>query len=307
MCMANFCVNILGCGSASPSMRHLPSCQVVDFRDKLYMIDCGEGAQLGFRRNRLKFSRLNHIFISHLHGDHFLGLPGLLSTMSMHETEGTVTVHAFREGLTILRQILDVFCRDRSFDLVYAPIEPEGGLLLDDKGLTVEAFPLYHRVPAVGFIFREKPRQRRIKGDMVEFYNVPVSRRNALKSGEDYITEAGEVIENRRLTDDPLPSGSYAYCSDTKFDLRVAEAVKGVDTIYHEATYLSDNAHKAADRGHSTAAEAGKIAELAGARRLIIGHYSRSYDSDEAFALEAATTFNGEIIAASEGMKIDLT
>lgn len=304
--MADFDVRFLGCGSASPSERHLPSCQVLNFREKLMMIDCGEGAQLQFRRNRLKFTRLAHVFISHLHGDHFLGLPGLLSTMSMHEVEGTVTVHAFREGLTILRQILDVFCRDRSYQLVYAPIEPEGGLLLDDKGITVEAFPLYHRVPAVGFIFREKPKPRRIIGDMVEYYNVPVVKRNALKQGEDYVTPDGTVVENRRLTLDPLPAGSYAYCSDTKFDLRVAEAVRGVDTIYHESTYLKDNKHLAAPRGHSTAAEAGEIATLAGARRLVLGHYSRSYNNDDDFAREAATTFSGEIIAAHEGLKLTL-
>ena len=304
--MANFSVYYLGCGSASPSERHLPSCQVVDFRDKLYMIDCGEGAQLQYRRAHLKFSRLNHIFISHLHGDHFLGLPGLLSTLSLHEITGTITVHAFREGLTILRQILDVFCRDRSFDLVYDPIEPSGGIVLDEKGLVVEAFPLYHRVPTVGFIFREKEKPRKINGEMVEYYNVPVYRRASLKDGADFVTEDGVVVENRRLTFDPEPSTSYAYCSDTKFDVRVAEAVRGVDTIYHEATYLSDSEWKAADRGHSTAAQAGEIAAMAGAKRLVLGHYSKSYDSDEAFEAEAATTFGGEIIAAREGLKIDL-
>ena len=305
--MANFCVNILGCGSASPSDRHLPSCQVIDFRDKLMMIDCGEGAQLQFRKQHLKFSRLNHIFISHLHGDHFLGLPGLLSTMSLHDVEGNITVHAFREGLTILRQILDVFCRDRSFNLTYSPIDPCGGILLDEKGITVEAFPLYHRVPAVGFIFREKPKPRRIIGDMVEFYKVPVAQRNALKNGADYITPEGTVVANSRLTLDPAPSASYAYCSDTAFDPRVAESVRGVETIYHEATYLESEKAKASQRGHSTAAEAGEIASMAQAKRLILGHYSRSYNNDEAFAEEAATRFSGEVIAAREGMKIDLT
>lgn len=304
--MANFSVSYLGCGSASPSERHLPSCQVVDFRDKLMMIDCGEGAQLQFRRQHLKFGRLSHIFISHLHGDHFLGLPGLLSTMALHEVEGTITVHAFAEGLDILQKILDVFCRERPYTLEFAPIDPRGGLLLDDKALTVEAFPLYHRVPTVGFIFREKPRPRRIIGEMADFYNVPPVRRNALREGADYITPEGIVVENRRLTLDPLPSGSYAYCSDTRFDRRVAEAVKGVDTIYHEATYLEDNSHKAGERGHSTAAQAGEIAAMAGARRLVLGHYSRAYSDDESFAAEAATTFSGEIIAAREGLKIDI-
>ena len=305
--MSDFSVRFLGCGSATPSERHLPACQVVSFRDKLFMIDCGEGAQLQFKRHHLKFSRIDHIFISHLHGDHFLGLPGLLSTISMHEVEGTITVHAFREGLDILRQILNVFCPDRSFKLVYAPIDHKGGLLVDEKGITVEAFPLYHRVPAVGFIFREKPKPRKIIGDMVEYYKVPVFRRNALKQGADYETPEGIVIENKRLTLDPSPSTSYAYCSDTKFDLRVADAVRGIDTIYHEATYLEDNKHLAGPRGHSTAAEAGEIATLAGAKRLILGHYSQKYNDDGPFAAEAATTFAGEIIAAREGLKVDLT
>ena len=304
--MSDFSVYYLGCGSASPSERHLPSCQVVTFRDKLYMIDCGEGAQLQFRRHKLKFSRLTHIFISHIHGDHFLGLPGLLSTMSLHEVTGTVVVHAFPEGLDILRRIMEIFCREPSFEIIYDAIPEKGGLLVDDKGLTVEAFPLYHRVPAVGFIFREKPRPRRLIADMVEFYKVPVAQRNALKSGADFVTPEGLVVENYRLTSDPGTPGSYAYCSDTRCDLRVAEAVKGVDTVYHESTYLEDNKAKAGPRGHSTAAEAGEIARLAGARRLVLGHYSRSYSSDEAFALEAATTFPGEVIAAYEGLKLDL-
>lgn len=304
--MPGFSINYLGCGSASPSERHLPSCQVVDFHDTLYMIDCGEGAQLQLRRFRLKFSRLRHIFISHLHGDHFLGLPGLLSTMSLHEVEGEVTVHAFREGLDILRRILNVFCPERSYKLIYAPIEHSGGLILDDKHLTVEAFPLYHRTPAVGFAFREKPKPRRIIGDMVEYYKVPVYQRHALKEGADFVTSEGVVVDNKRLTLDPSPSTSYAYCSDTKYDLRVAESVKGIDTIYHESTYLSDKKESAAMRGHSTAAEAGEIATLAGAKRLVLGHYSRSYDNDDDFAREAATTFQGEIIAAHEGLKLKL-
>lgn len=270
------------------------------------MIDCGEGAQKSFYQNHLKFNRLDHIFISHLHGDHFLGLPGLLSTMSLHEVEGTVTVHAFRQGLDILRRTLDIFCPGRSFNLVYAPIEHTGGLLVDDKGITVEAFPLYHRVPAVGFLFKEKPRKRRIIGDMVNYYKVPNYQRERLRDGADFVTDEGVVIENSRLTLDPEPSSSYAYCSDTQFDVRVAEAVKGVGTLYHESTYLEDNKQKAAPRGHSTAAEAGEIATLAGARRLVLGHYSKSYTNDAAFAAEAATTFAGEVIAATEGLRVDV-
>lgn len=287
-------------------MRHQPACQVVDFRDRLFMVDCGEGAQLQVRRMRLKFSRLKHIFISHLHGDHFLGLPGLLSTLALHDTGGTITVHTFAEGVDILRKMMAVFCRDTSYDIKYDVIKPERAVILDEHALTVETFPLYHRVPTVGFIFREKPKPRHLRGDMVKFFNIPVSQLPLIKEGADYVTPDGTVIANERLTSPADPAVSYAYCSDTAFNQRVAEELAGVDTIYHEATYLDDNAHKAAPRGHSTARQAGKIAALAGANRLIVGHYSQAYDDDALFAAEAAEEFGGTVIAAREGMKIDL-
>lgn len=304
--MADFKVNILGCGSATPSLRHMPSCQVVDHRDRLMMVDCGEGAQLAMRRMRLKYSRLNNIFISHLHGDHFLGLPGLLSTMALHENSGRVNIYCFPAGIELLRRTLAVFCRETPFEIVYHPIEPGHATILDTHALTVETFPLYHRVPAVGFLLREKPKPRHIDGDSVRFFGVPVAQMQAIRAGADFLTPDGRVIPNARLTRDPDPTMSYAYCSDTAYDERVAAAISGVDTIYHESTYLEDNAQKASERGHSTAAEAGRIATLAGARRLILGHYSKRYDDDQPFAAEAARTFRGEIIAATEGMRIDL-
>ena len=305
--MAKFQIDILGCGSATPTEKHLPSCQVVDFRDRLMMVDCGEGAQLQFRRMHLKFSRLNHIFISHLHGDHFLGLPGLLSTLALHDTGGTITIHTFKEGVDILRKIMNVFCRDTSFDIVYDVIEPARAVILDDKSLTVRTFPLYHRVPCVGFLFEEKPKGRHLRGDMMDFLKVPIAQRPLIKAGADFVKDDGTVVPNALLTTDPDPAVSYAYCSDTGFNPAIAEDIAGVDTIYHEATYLADSDYKAAVRGHSTAAQAGEIATLAGAKRLVLGHYSQTYDGhDELFAAEAATTFSGEIIAAHEGMKIDL-
>lgn len=301
-----FQVDILGCGSATPTERHLPSCQAIDFRDKLLMIDCGEGAQLQFKKMRLRFSRLNHIFISHIHGDHFLGLPGLLSTLALNQKEGTITIHAFKEGVEILKKIMAVFCRETSFEIKYDEIEPSRGIVLDEKALTVETFPLYHRVPAVGFLFKEKPKQRHLKGDMVRFLQIPVSQLPAIKDGADYIKPDGTVVANSLLTTDADPVMSYAYCSDTMFHPQVAEDIAGVNTLYHESTYLNDQETKAAQRGHSTAAQAGKIASMAGAKRLILGHYSKRYFDDMLFAAEAATEFNGEIIAAHEGLKIDL-
>ncbi|MGM9845653.1 MAG: ribonuclease Z [Muribaculaceae bacterium] len=304
--MAQFTVNILGCGSATPTMRHQPSCQVIDFRDRLFMVDCGEGAQLQLRRMHLKFSRLNHIFISHLHGDHFLGLPGLLSTLSLHECGGSIVVHTFEQGARILQQLMDVFCHDTSFAIEYDIIKPEHAVIYEDHALTVETVALSHRVPTVGFIFREKPKERHIIPDMIAFHQVPVSRIRAIKQGADYVKDDGTVIANDRLTRPADPAMSYAYCSDTMYDPALAEALRGVDTIYHESTYLDEYEQKARERGHSTARQAARIAAGAGARRLILGHYSQRYESEEPFVAEAATEFGGEIIAAREGMKINL-
>lgn len=304
--MANFEVNILGCGSATPSMRHLPSCQVIDYRNNLMMIDCGEGAQLGMRRQRLKFSRLNHIFISHLHGDHFYGLPGLLSTLALHGKTGTVTVHIEEAGAKWLKQTMDSFCTDRPYELEYNIITPEKKIILETKTLVVSTFPLYHRVPAVGFIFQEKPKQRHLRGDMVKFFQIPIACLSDIKSGASFSLPDGRIIENERLTTPADPSHSYAYCSDTKFDERVAESVRGVETIYHEATYIDADMAKAVARYHSTASQAAITAREAGASRLILGHYSKSY-ADESQHLAEARAIFPNTIAATEGLRIDLT
>lgn len=305
--MAKFQINILGCGSATPSARHQPSCQVVDFRDKLFMIDCGEGAQSWFRRMGLKFSRLGHIFISHLHGDHVFGLPGLLSTMSLHDVRGTVTIHIFKEGADLLKSWMDFFNRQSSFEIIYDIIEPgERRVIYEDSGLTVETFPLYHRIPCTGFIFREKPKARHLRGDMVKFLGIPVSLLADIKNGADYVKPDGTVIPNDRLTTPPDPNVSYAYCSDTMYDKRVARDVAGVDTIYHEATYHSSLETTAQERGHSTALQAAMTARDAGVSRLIIGHFSKRYVNGEQPLLEEAVAVFPTTILANEGLRIDL-
>jgi len=303
--MSQFEVNILGCGSATPSLRHLPACQVVDFRGNLMMIDCGEGAQLSMRRQRLKFSRLNRIFISHLHGDHCLGLPGLLSTMALQDKTGTVDVYTFEDGCEVLSRTVDFFCRERPYDLRFNVISPEGGIICDDRAVTVEAFPLYHRVPCVGYIVREKPGLRHLRGDMVQFLGIPVSQLQAIKEGADYTTPDGRHFANEQLTTPATPAMSYAYCSDTRYDERVAESVRGVDVIYHEATYTDESVEKAHSRFHSTATEAARIARAAGARLLVLGHYSKSYVSEEEHLRQARAIFPNTI-AADEGMRIGI-
>lgn len=304
--MADFDVHILGCGSATPSLRHLPACQVVDFRNRLMMIDCGEGAQLSLRRQHLKFSRLTDIFISHLHGDHFLGLPGLLSTLALHQEGGSLTIHIAEDGARLLRSIMNVLCRETSFELKYDIFDPEkGGVLIDDKSLTVTAFPISHRVPCSGFRFDEKPKMRHIRGDMVKFHNVPVYKMNEIRAGADFVTPDGRIIPNAVLTSDANPNVSYAYCSDTMYDERIVEHVEGVDVLYHEATYGDDKDFKAAPRGHSTARQAAEIARKAGVGKLVIGHFSKSY-TDEAPLVEQARQIFPNTVAAYEGMVIKM-
>lgn len=304
----DFAVNILGCGSAVPTLRHQPSSQVVEHRDRLFMVDCGEGAQQQFRRMRLKFSRLNHIFLSHLHGDHFLGLPGLLSTLDLHEKGSAVTVYTFKEGAEAIGNMLRFVCGDKlTYDLRFEILHPrQSGIIYEDSSLSVSCFPLYHRVPTLGFMFREKPKPRHVRGDMLRFHGVPHYRVAEIREGADFVTPEGKVIANSLLTTEADPSMSYAYCSDTMFDPRVARAIEGVDTLYHEATYAESEAYLAEPRGHSTARQAGEIASLAGARRLILGHYSKRYVDEAPLVAEARETFAGEVIAANEGMKIQL-
>lgn len=303
---SNLILDILGCGSATPSRRHLPACQVVEHNRELLMIDCGEGAQRSMMFQGLNFTRLRHIFISHLHGDHCLGLPGLLSTLSLHQMGGTLTVHTFAEGAEIFSQIVDYFCRERSFNLEFNILNPcERQIALETKSLIVEAFPLRHRVPTVGYLMREKPKPRHIIADAVKFFNVPVSKMKEIKDGADFVTPSGEVIANARLTRDADPSASYAYCSDTMFDRSIVDIVRGVSTLYHEATYADDCLDKARERFHSTASQAARIARDADVGRLIIGHYSKAYPDEERHLAEARAIFPNTI-AAKEGMKIEI-
>lgn len=304
--MATFSVNILGCGSAAPTGVHNTSCQVVEHRGRLMMIDCGEGAQVMIRRMHLKFSRLTDIFISHLHGDHFFGLPGLLSTLDLSDCGGTVTVHAFKAGLDVLRKTMAIFCPDPGYTIVYHEIENTEAVILDTPGLTVRTVRLKHRVPCVGFVFEEKPKARHINGEMTKFYQVPVSQMQYIRQGADYVTPEGVVVPNERLTRPADPSYSYAYLSDTKYNPEMVDKVRGVSLMYHEATYGDDGAAKAGPRGHSTAREAAEIARAAGAGQLMLGHYSKTTIGREHELLDQAREVFPNTILANEGLKVDI-
>lgn len=303
--MNDFNVTILGCGSASPTTRHYPSCQAVSLRERVMLLDCGEGAQQQMRRYRVPMSKITDIFISHLHGDHFFGLAGLLSTLSLHEVGGTIRVHAFAPGLEVLEKTLNLFCRERSYTLELDALSPDGGIVVDAKGFTVRSFPLYHRVPCVGFMIAEKPKLRHIDADACAYFKVPVYYMQRLREGENFVRADGVRVPNRQLTKDASPSYSYAYCSDTAYDPRIGAAIRGVDVLYHEATYGEELAAKAAPRGHSTACQAARTALEAAAKKLYIGHYSQQIEDPQVLVAEARTIFP-DTEAAYEGLRFDV-
>ena len=300
--MSFFAVHTLGCGSAKPSLRHQPSCTVVEHKGSLYMIDCGEGAQLAFMRQRLSFAKLRHIFLTHLHGDHVLGLPGLISTMALKNLGGELTIHTFEEGVKQLKSIFNYFCRDTSFKLDFNIIKPEEKTILDTKSLTVRTIPLNHRVPCVGYVFEEKPKQPHINPEMTSFHQVPVAMMKRLKEGEDFVKPDGTVIPNNWLTTPADPSYSYAHIGDTGYMPEIAGKIGPVDLLFHETTYLEDRLADAIERGHSTARQAATVARDAGAKRLLTGHYSSRYTDDSLFLKEASEVFPN-VVLNTEGLK----
>lgn len=304
--MNDFKIHTLGCGSAKPTLRHQPSCTVVEHHNTLYMIDCGEGAQRAFQQAHLKFNRLRHIFLTHLHGDHVLGLPGLISTLALGGTGGRLTIHTFEEGAKILREIFDFFARDLSYELDFNIIKPEDTVILDTPSLRIRTVRLNHRVPTVGYIFEEKPKLRHIRREMIDFHKVPVSQIRDIKSGSDFIKPDGTLIPNSALTSDADPAYSYAHISDTVYIPGLAEKIGNVDLLFHETTYLDAHATEAKQRFHSTARQAAAIARDAGAKALLTGHYSSRYKTDEDFRNEALSVFPN-VILNREGLSIDIT
>lgn len=296
--MEKFEVHILGCGSALPTTRHNATAQVIDLRDKLYMIDCGEGTQMQYRRSGLSFSRLNHIFISHLHGDHCFGLIGLISTFGLLGRTATLHIHAFPELETLLRPQLDFFCEEMPYAVEFHPF-PHGctDIIYEDRSVSVRAFPLSHRVPCCGFVFQEKPTAAHIKREMIDFYNIPFSQINRIKNGEDYVTEEGKVIPNSRLTTPADTPRKYVYCSDTQFNPNNVQYIRDADMLFHEATFAEEHLARAKQTHHSTARQAAEMARLSGAKRLLIGHYSARYTDEKILLNEAREVFANTFLA----------
>lgn len=296
--MNKFEVNILGCGSALPTMQHMPSSQVVNIREKLFMIDCGEGAQLQFRKASLKFGRLSQIFISHLHGDHCFGLIGLISTLGLLGRTGDLVIHSEPKLQGILQPALAFFCQELSFNVIFEPFDPAvSTVIYEDKSVRVKTIPLKHRVSCAGFLFEEAPGLLHLKSDLIKFYDVPIKQLLAIKQGADAILTDGRVIPNGLLTNPAEPARKYAYCSDTAYKEDIIPIIEGVDLLYHESTFLEQDKARAKKTGHSTARQAAEIAKAAKVGKLLLGHYSSRYTNFGLFLEEAKSIFPNTILS----------
>ena len=290
-------LTILGCGSAMPTRKNFPSSQLLEIRDKQFLIDCGEGAQIRMSQMGVKLNRLGHIFISHLHGDHCFGLIGLISTFGMLNRTAELHIHAQPDLEKILQPQLQYFCSDLSFSVIFHSVNPrKHELIYEDRSVSVYSIPLKHRVPCCGFLFEEKPRDRHIIRDMIDFYNIPTWRIPKIKQGEDFVTEEGEVIPNTRLTKANDTPKRFAYCSDTAYSEKIIPIIQGVDCLYHEATFMDDEQVRAKQTEHSTAHQAATIALKANVKKLIIGHYSARYIDQSALLNEAQSIFKDTVL-----------
>lgn len=292
--MEPFEVHILGCGSALPTTRHNASSQVVKIGNKQFMIDCGEGTQLQLRRGHIHFSFINHIFISHLHGDHCFGLIGLISTFGLLGRTAPLHIYADKKLEELLKPHMEFFCKGMNYPVFFHNIDASRHeTIFEDNTITVETLPQNHRIPCCGFLFKEKPKKRHLIGDAVNYYNIPNYMRQSIKEGKDFITSDGEIIPNSRLTKEADPSRSYAYCSDTLPCADNCNYIKGVDLLYHEATFAESEKGRASATYHSTARQAAELARDAEVKRLVIGHFSSRYEDESILQREAAEIFPG--------------
>jgi ribonuclease Z len=282
-------VTILGNNSALPAYGRFPTAQVVDINEQLFLMDCGEGTQMRMQQFGIRSQRINHIFISHAHGDHYFGLVGFISSMALMGRERTLFVYC----TAVVKSVIELQIPwQLSFEIVYHLLqENETALLLQHDKYEVHCFPVYHSIPTHGFLFTEKKRKRILLPEKLKEYEVPKYFYSRLTEGEDYVGRDGQVISNDWVTMPGLPAKKYAFCADTVFNIEICTHFMGADLVYHEATYLQDNLQKAKDRLHSTAMEAATIAKTAECKRLIIGHFSSKYKDLLPFKEEARSVF----------------
>lgn len=287
-----FEVTILGSSSATPIYNRNPSSQVLNINERLYLIDCGEGTQQQMLRFGIKANRIDNIFISHLHGDHYLGLVGLLSSLHLNGRKKTLNLYAPAPLKEIIELQLKYSETELQYTINYVFTDPGTPFMIyENQDVTVETIPLYHRIPTTGFLFKQKKRNRKLIKEKAEELNIPIEYYTAIKKGNDYTANDGTVYKNDTLTTAPEPSKSYAYCSDTIYDERYFKQIAGVDLLYHESTFLNDMLERAQSTFHTTALQAGQVALQTGAKKLALGHFSARYKTLDELLAEAQSVF----------------
>lgn len=302
----NFELNILGCGSAKPTTRHQPTSQILNVRGKFFMIDCGEGVQTQMQKMGLSMMNIGHIFISHNHGDHVFGLPGLVGTMDLLGRTAELHVHGPLQVGDFIDFLLKTFYTDIGYKLIFHPVDVhQHTLVYEDRSITVYSIPLQHRLPTCGYLFKEKPGLPHIRREMIDAFNIPVSQINNIKAGASWTTEDGTIIPHERLTTPANPPRSYAYCSDTVYLPHLKDILHGVTLLYHEATYMHERALRAEQTRHTTALQAAMLARDAKVEKLCVGHFSASLKDENALLHEAQSVFPNTILA-NEGLVVSI-
>ena len=298
-------LTILGCYAATPRTFTNPTSQVLEIKNRLFLIDCGEGTQVQLRKNKIKFSKINHIFISHLHGDHFFGLVGVVSTFALLGRTTDLHIYGPKGIKQIITLQLQLSNSWTNYGLFFHELESNASeTIYEDDKILVKTIPLKHRVYTNGFLFQEKVGERKLNLDAVQNYGIETCYYQKIKNGNDITLEDGTLINNHKITFDPVPAKSYAFCSDTVYDESILPIIKNVDILYHESTFLKSEEALAKKTLHSTATQAATIGLKAGAKQLVLGHYSTRYESIEKFREEAETIFE-KVLLADDGESFD--
>jgi ribonuclease Z len=298
-------ITILGNNSALPAYNRYPTCQVVNINETYIMVDCGEAAQVLLKKHNVSWNKIRHIFISHLHGDHYFGLPGLLNSMSLLGRTEALYLYAPAPLQQMMQQILDVANTVLSYPFHFVPLPEGAGLLSDNTLFSLQCFPVEHRIFCQGLLITQKSKGRKLLPERCKYYEIPAAYYKKLKGGADYERKDGLLVKNDWVTEVGFPEKKYAYCADTLFTESFLSWIKDADIIYHESTYLEVDKDRAANRFHSTAKQAAQIAVKANAKQLILGHYSSRYRSIGEFEEEARQIFI-DSFASKEGDVFEL-
>lgn len=301
-----FELRLLGTASAQPSLRRFTTCHHLNIQEQHFLIDCGEGAQMRMEQYKVKRHKINHIFISHLHGDHFFGLWGLLTSFTLNNRTADLYLFSPPGLKQLLLPALSIGGATLSFPLHFVEVDPtEHRCIYHNDQLSVSTLPLQHRIPACGYLFREKKRPRNMISTKIQEYDLTIPQIKAAKAGEAIQLADGRLVPNRELTEAAPAPRSYAFCSDTRYSESIIPWVEGVNLLYHESTFCEDNQERAKFTMHSTAAEAARIAKAARVGKLILGHFSSRYEDVSVFEEEARTIF-AEAYAAEDGLLLEL-